>query len=183
MLKRTMAVMIAITIAMVAGPVAAQTCTVGVYADATGSSNLIQPVEGVPYDFYVVLFTEDLANAVSYKLVAPAGLIVIGQAYGPAGSGINIPTPNGDNVGLGECAVGFGGLPVVVTRYTALPLAGDAPGSISVIGNADEDAQFPVYSSCQGVLNTCESGASLTVEGPVATDSTSFGAVKHLYHD
>lgn len=183
MLKRTMAVVIAIALAMIAGPVAAQTCTVGVYADANGSSTLVQPVADTTYDFYVVLFTEDLANAVSYQLVAPAGTLILGSAFGPTGAGLNIGTANGENVGLGECAVGFNGLPIVVTRYTALALAGQAPGTISVTGNADENGQFPVYSTCQGVLNVCETGASLTVEGPVATESTSFGAVKNLYHD
>ncbi len=187
MLKRTMAVVIAIAIAMIAGPVAAQTCTVGVFADANGTSNLIQPVEGQTFDFYVVLFVEDVANAVSYRLVAPGtangDLFILSTAWGPTGSGINIATANGENVGLGECAIGFNGLPIVVAKYTALAAVGAAPGTISVTGNADEDPNFPVYNSCQGVKSPCGIGQTLTVEGPVATESTSFGAVKNLYHN
>lgn len=184
MLKRTMAVVIAIALAMIAGPVAAQTCTLGVYADANGSSTLVQPVAGESYDFYVVLFTEDLASAVSYSLVAPVDAILQPEiAYGPAGSGINLSTANGENVGLGECAVGFNVAPIVVAKYTAFAFAGQAPGTFSVAANADEDPNFPVYSTCIGEIRTCEVGASLTVEGPVSTDSTSFGAVKNLYYD
>lgn len=187
MLKRTMAAMIAILIAVVAGPVAAQTCTVGVYADATGSSNLLQPTAGVTFDFYVVLFVENLVSAVSYRLVAPGtttgDLFILAGAWGPTGGGLNIATSNGENVGLGQCAIGFNGFPIVVARYTALASATAAPGTISVAGNADENPLLPVFSTCQGVLNTCDIGPSLTVEGPVATESVSFGAVKDLYRN
>lgn len=186
MLKRTMAVVFAVVLAMTAGSVAAQTgCSVGAYADTQGTVNLFQPVVGTNFDVYVVLFTENLANAVAYTLDVPglnSDIFQMGVAYGPTGTGINITTANGNNVGLGDCAVGFGGLPVVVARYTFLiPFDGAPTRTMAVAGNCDEDCNFPVYSDCLGNLSPCDVGPALQVEGPVATESASFGAVKSLF--
>ena len=185
MLKMTMAVALAL-VAMVAGPAGAQ-CTLGVYADAAGTSSVVQPVEGENFDVYVVLFVESLVDAVSYELVAPGlgtDFVALSTVYGPEGGGINISTPNGENVGLGECAVGYNGNPVLVTKYTFFPINLSASGSqISVTGNADENDLVPVYSNCTGAVLDCAAGPELIVDSVVATESASFGAVKSLYHN
>jgi hypothetical protein len=84
MLKRTMAVVFAIALAMTAGPVAAQTCTVGVFADAAATTSTVEPVEGQNFDVYVIFFGETLVDAVSYSLVAPGlgvDFIEVGTAW------------------------------------------------------------------------------------------------------
>jgi len=187
MLRRTMIAVVAILIAMSAGSVMAQSCTVGVYGDADATVGFVQPIEGQNFDVYVILFAENLASAASYSLDIPnlnVDLFNLVTTYGPSGGGINLPSANGENVGLGECAIGFGGAPLVVARHTMLmlPLLYDgAQRSISVGGNCDEDCNNPVMSSCSGVLSTCDAGATLLVDGVIATQSASFGAVKSLF--
>lgn len=188
MLKRTMAATLAIMIALVAGPVAAQVCTVGVYADSEGLTTNFQPIELQAFDVYVVLFVESTVTAVGYSLniVDGAGLLAGGVTYGRDGMGLNVPTAGGENVGLGECAVGFIGRPVVVAKYSFLPLATATAATFSVSGNPDAsslDPTFPAYSNCQGLVDVCQIGPSLTVEAPVDNDSESFGAVKSLYNN
>ena len=200
MLKRTTAVAIAIMIAMVAGPVAAQTCSVGLYSDASGSSSLVSPTVGVVFDVYAILFTEGLANAVGYTLVPDLGpdLLATGATYGPNGGGINIPNDSSDpifsgqNVGLGVCAVGFDGVPIQVAKYSFValgPNVGPASGvaaTIGVTGNArssDLDPTVPVVSDCNGNLSSCDIGPSLVIEPPVSEGAESFGAVKSLFRN
>lgn len=198
MLKRTTAVAIAIMIAMVAGPVAAQPCTVGLYTDASGSSSLVSPTVGVAFDVYVVLFTEGLANAVGYTLVPDLGpdLLSIGVTYGPGGGGINVPNDpsepisGGSNVGLGVCAVGFNGLPIEVAKYSFVAIGPNVGTSgaatIGLTGNplsSDLDPTVPVISDCLGVLRSCDIGPSMVIEPPVSGEAESFGAVKSLYRN
>ena len=76
MLKRTMAVMMTLALVVFAGSAVAQTCTVGVYADAAGSQNYFQPTQGIAFNIYVVLHTEDLVNAVGPYDVDIPGLFV-----------------------------------------------------------------------------------------------------------
>lgn len=185
MLKRTMAVVFAMVIALTAGSASAQ-CVIGVYGDADGTKNLVQPTQGQEFNVYVVLFTENVVNAASYALEVPGLLtdvFVTGTEWGASGNGFSITTGNGENVALGECAVGFGGLPVLVSTYTMLfPLP--APGrTFEVLPNADEDPVFPVYSDCAGQLGTCEMAPALVVEPPVANESASFGQVKSLFNN
>jgi len=185
MLRRTMIAVVAILIAMSAGSVMAQ-CTVGIYGDADATVGFVQPIEGQSFDVYVILFAENLASAASYSLDIPnlgVDLINLSTTYGPSGGGINLPSANGENVGLGECAIGFGGAPLVVAHHTMLmlPIFFDGPRTISVGGNCDEDCNNPVMSSCSGVLSVCDSGATLLVDGVIATQSASFGAVKSLF--
>jgi hypothetical protein len=185
-----MVVVFAMLVVMAAGSASAQ-CTLGVYADADGTVSTAQGFRnGDPFHVYVVLFTEGLVNAVSYNMIVPGlGVDIYNMdnpttptLYGPSGTGINI-VGGGNNVGLGECAVGFGGLPVLVTDYTFIIPNFALPRSISIVANPDEDPNFPVVSSCAGELYTCEGTNSLLVEGPVAVESTSFSAVKNLYHN
>jgi len=187
MLRRTMIVVIALLVAMTAGSALAQTCTVGVYGDADGTVGFVQPIEGQTFDMYVVLFTENLVSAASYSLDIPGlndTIFNLNVAYGPSAGGINLNSANGENVGLGECAIGFGGAPVVVAHHTMLQIVNfDGPRTITVGGNCDEDCNSPVMSSCNGTLTTCDSGASLLVDGVIATQSASFGAVKSLFNN
>lgn len=194
MLKRTMAVTIAILIAVAAGPVAAQTCTLGVYGDAEGTASFVSPIVGEPFDIHVVMFIEGLVNGVGYTLTVDGGvdLFSAGASYGPASGGLNFPNdPNdpvfsGQNVGLGVCAIGFNGFPVLVATYSFIATSPDAATTFGVTGNPQSsslDTTLPVYSDCEGVIQTCEVGPSLTVEAPVDTESESFGAVKSLYRN
>lgn len=187
MLKRTMAVGLALALALTAGTAAAQQCSIGAYADRDGTVPLFQPTEVVPFEVYVVLFTEDTVNAAAYNISFPDegnSLFLQGQPlWGPGGGGINIVTPGGNNVGLGECAIGFTGLPVVIACYNVLVTASNPGGTVDILPNPDVDGDNtrPQYSTCQGILKPCEVGPSLLLEPPIATQSESFGAVKSLY--
>jgi hypothetical protein len=182
MFKRTMAVAIAITIA--AEFATAQVpCSVGLYADAGATSSVVTPDLFETFDVYVVLFVEGLANAVSYGLQADGlgtDYELLGALYGPDGEGLNIPL-DGENVGLGTCAIGFNGAPIVVTKYSFFQINALAPTtSMSVVGGR-EDPDFPVFSDCTGQLTACVVGPTLTVDNAVSGDSDSFGAVKSLF--
>jgi hypothetical protein len=188
-----MAVVFAMLVVMAAGSASAQ-CTLGVYADAQGTVSTAagfraDPVNPDPVHVYVVLFKESLVNAVSFRLVVPGlGVDIFSNTldyptlWGPSGDGLNVPGV-GNNVGLGECAVGFAGAPVLVADYTFFLPNYAPPRMISVIANPDENPDFPVVSDCAGNLSTCEGTQSLLVEGPVATESKSFGSLKSLYNE
>ena len=160
-------------------------CTIGVYADADGTLSTFQPVQGEPFDVYVVMFSESLVNAVALQLFVPGlgnEVVQISEDFGPGGGGLNIPTSGGFNIGLGECAVGFGGLPIRIARFGFLfPFETIGTRTINLGPNPDEDPEAPVFSDCQGRIYPCNVAQGLFLEGPVDTQSESFGAVKSLY--
>lgn len=156
-----------------------------------------RPTEVQAFDVYVVAFTEDVINAAAYQISFPdlfspsnptGTFFVTGGAYGPSGNGLEVP-PNlnvgdtNETVGLGECAVGFGGLPIVVARYSCL-VTGTNPGGQICLGQHDDlftEVGKAQVNNCTGILKACDLGPCLTVEPPIATESVSFGAVKALY--
>jgi hypothetical protein len=189
-----MAVALALSIALVAASALAQPCMVGLYADEGGTKGTmvpgldpLNPLIPVQKHMYVVAFVEDVMNAMSFNMTNPdpAHALEISALYGPTGGGINIMTPGGWNVGLGECAVGFGGLPILVADFTYLFTPDFTGGEFCLLPNTDQDPMtdplLPQYSTCQGVLKSCDNGPCLLVEPPIATDSVSFGAIKALY--
>jgi hypothetical protein len=193
MLRRTMAVALALSLVLVAASVYAQ-CVVGVYADADGTKGTMvpgldpnNPIQPVEKHMYVVAYAEDVMNAMSFNLTNPdpANAFEIGALFGPNGVGINVATPGGFNVGLGECAVGFGGLPILIADFTYLFTPDFIGGEFCLLPNTDQDPvtdpSLPQYSDCQGVLKSCDNGPCLLVEPPIASDSQSFGAIKALY--
>ena len=191
MLKRTMAVVFALVLAMTATSALAQECVIGVYADDAGTVHVFQPTQLEPFHVYVVIFVEDLVSAASYGIDIPGLYTEVfpdpesdpWDVYGPNGDGINFPSTNGySQVGLGECAIGFTGLPVLVADYALLmPFETVAPRWITVGPNMDANPVAPEYSTCQGVIKPCDVGPALYVEGVIANDDQSWGAVKALY--
>lgn len=186
MLRKTMAAVFALALALTAGTSSAQ-CVLGVYSDAAGTSNVqAGHRNGDTFNFYVILFTEDLADAVGYSIDIPGNgidIFITGESYGPTGNGINISNQDGENVGLGDCYPGFNGTALIVTTYSAIqPFY--APDKVITLGpnpGSGGSTTAPVYSNCQGDLLPCGNNPSLLIEGPVATESTSFGQVKALY--
>lgn len=190
MLRKTMAAVFALALALTAGTASAQ-CVLGVYADEAGTeSNLSGQRTGENFNFYVVLHVEDLADAVGYSIDIPGqnvDIFVVNRSYGPDGTGINVESTGGDNVGLGGCYPGFSNVAILVTTYTAFQ-PNWTPSKVITLGpNPDsggggvDTSTYPVYSNCQGDLVDCTNTTSLTLEQPVATEATSFGAVKSLY--
>jgi hypothetical protein len=179
-----MAVVFALTLAFTAGSAFAQQCVVGVYADTSGTEGFYTPVQGQGFNVYVVLHTEDVLNAVSYSIDIPGlnvDLFNMSTSLGPNGRGLNIPTAGGDNVGLGECAVGFGGQAVVVACYQMLfPFHPQNQRMITLGPNLDASA-LPQYSTCNGALKDCSVGPGLLLDSVVSSEAKSFGAVKSLY--
>ena len=123
----------------------------------------------MPILIFVVLKVEGLANAVSYDLVVPElndQIFLAGASYGPTGGGFNIASPNGSNVALGECAIGFGGLSILVAQYTfVMPFETTSARTIGVAPNPD----------------ACTISFPLFLEAPIGTEATSFGQIKALY--
>lgn len=198
MLKRTMAMGLALSLTLVAGAAFAQpACSVGVYADPAGTGGLFQPTENQFFDVYVVALTEDVINAVAYQisfpdLFDPVGnlsgtFFVTGAMYGPVGNGLevppNLPGDTNETIGLGECAVGIGGAPIVVAKYSCI-VTGTNPGGQICLGQHETlytELGKAQVNNCSGILRACDLGPCLTVEPPIATESVSFGAVKALY--
>jgi hypothetical protein len=162
-------------------------CFLGVFADSEGTVNVLEPTEGVPFNIYVVMQLEGLFNAVAYDLLVPRfgeDIFLIGETFGPAARGINIPTPGGYNIGLGECAIGFGGVPILVATHTLLiPFETFGARSISVGPNKDWDQDAPIFAVCTGQVYPCTINDNLLLTSPIDTESTSFGAVKSLFRN
>jgi hypothetical protein len=180
-----MAVALTLALVLAVGSALAQTYpaqgNLGVYADPLGTTSSVRPTQGQPFDIYVVLFTEDVVDAVGYKITFPPDYALMAQSYGPDGSGLNIDVQGGSNVGLGTCAVGFGGLPIVAARYT-LVYVGTTGGQQPMITLEPLPREGSLlYSTCQSVLKAPELGPSLILEDPVPTQEESWGAVKSLY--
>jgi hypothetical protein len=185
MLKKSIAVVFAIALAMTATVAIAQTnCSIGAYGDAGGTQNIASPVEGQTFSVFVVLFTEDTAAAAAYSIDIPGlGTEVFTQSisYGPSGLGLHIPEAGGVSVAFGECAIGFTGLPVVVAEYELFALAEYAGGVITVSENTTQ-GPVPLYVTCNDIIRTCAEGPSLVVEPVIPTEASSFSSIKSLYN-
>jgi hypothetical protein len=189
MLRRTTIAAIAISAVLAAGAALAQSdCTVGAYVDLDGTESFYQPLEGEVFSVYVILFTEDFANAVSYGLSIPGynqpgGIFDLGfeaagpfadLEYFPAGGALWVRT------GLGECVIGFLGTPILVARHDLLVDVGGGGVTLTMGPDPREDPNFPLYSTCQQVLIPC-GRSDLSLGDVIATDSASWGQVKALY--
>ena len=188
MLKKSIAVVFAIVFAMTATVASAQTCTVAAYGDPAGTTSLVQPTEGQSFSFFVVLFTEDTAAAAAYKMtVTGDGVNVFIQARiaGPSGGGLVLdenPASIGTNVALGECAIGFGGLPVLIEEYIYFAPGTGYTGTVEFAANTNQNTNFPEYVTCTDVQKDCTVGPPLIIQEPVPTDAASFGQIKSLYN-
>ena len=184
MLRRTMAVVFAL-VALTAGSAAAQgLCTLGVYADADGTSGYIQPVEAQEFHIYVVMYVEDTVKAVAYSLEIPGldeEIFNVSTVYGPSGDGLNFPDAGGNNVGLGECVNGYTGLPTIVADHTMLMLTSQVPREVTVGPNFFLDPVLPTYANCLNELKLCDVGPFLVIDGVIPVNDTSWGAVKSLF--
>lgn len=189
MRKRLMVSLIACFALAAAAPAMAQIpqsdCQLGVYADAEGTVSTFLPTQGQEFDVYVVMFLEGLTDAVAYDLLVPElgqEIFLIGTEWGPGGGGFNITTAGGYNVGLGECAVGLGGQPILVAKHTfIMPNETQSARTIWVAPNTDYDPNAPFFNVCTAQLFPCTISTPLLLEAPVGTEATSFGSIKALY--
>ncbi len=160
-------------------------CSIDIYADLDGYlASFWLPRHLISTDLVVVMRVENLVNAVAYALEIPglgSTIFLNGFSYGPDGTGINVQTPGGNNIGLGSCAIGFNNRDILVARYTVIPTF-LFNGIIRVLPNPDVDGDGtrPQYSTCQGVLEPCNAGRGLDV-AVVPTTQESWGAIKGLY--
>lgn len=162
-------------------------CLLGVYADAEGTVSVLEPTQGVPFTVYVVMFIEGLVNAVAYDLQVPKlneDIFLAGETYGPTARGINIFTDGSYNIGLGECAIGFNGFPLLMATHSfIMPIETFGGRSISVGPNKTWDQEAPVFAVCTSEVYRCTINDNLLLTSPVYTDSKSFGAVKNLFRE
>jgi hypothetical protein len=182
MLKKSIAVVFAIALAMTATVASAQTfCNMAAYGDPVGTVSVIDPVEAEIFSVYVVMFTEDTAAAAAYSMTVPDGMFLQGRFTGPNGDGLVIDEPTGTNAALAECVIGFGGLPVLIDEYQYVVFPGFLGGVIDIGPNTSQ-GQVPVYVTCNDLTRDCESGASLVINPVIPTEATSFSSIKSLYN-
>lgn len=159
-------------------------CQIGVYADEGGTIRTFEPTQGEAFTVNVVIRVEGLINAVAFDLLVPGldeEIFIISEVFGVPGVGINI-FRGGYNVGLGECAVGFNDLPIVVSRHTmVIPGEPTNARTISIGPNTSADPEAPVFAVCTGEEYRCTISDNLLLAAPVDTESQSFGAVKSLF--
>ena len=188
MLKKSIAVVFAIVFAMTATVASAQMCTVAAYGDPEGTTSLVQPIEGQFFSFFVVMFTEDTLAAAAYKMTVSGENIDVfkqGRIAGPNGLGLFLdenPPAVGTNVALGECAIGFGGLPVLIEEYIYFAPSTGYTGTVTFGPNTNQNPDFPEYVTCTDVQKDCTVGPTLIIQTPIPTDATSFGQIKSLYN-
>ena len=184
MLKKSIAVVFAIALAMTATVASAQ-CNIAAYADPAGTQSTFNPTEGQVFSIYVVMFAEDTAAAAAYSMtypIGPSGMFLQARYTGPSGTGLVIDEATGTNAALAECVIGFGGLPVLIDEYQFVVFPGFLGGPISIGPNTSQNPDFPVYITCNDLTKTCESGADFIVGAVIPTEATSFGSIKSLYN-
>jgi hypothetical protein len=158
-----------------------ETCVLGVYTDAAGTQSTHLPILFSPFDVYVVLHVEWTAGGVAHTIQWPSHIVAAVVSQGPSGNGIMIESPDGLFIGLGECAIGFQGEPVLVTHYSAIAVAVAGPSTVVLGPNTAEDPAHPVFADCSEGLYPCPGTVPLQLDGVIGTEDTSFGAVKSLY--
>jgi hypothetical protein len=156
-------------------------CVLGVYTDAAGTMSTHVPILFSFFDVYVVIHVESTVGGVAHSITWPGHIVPSVVSHGPSGNGIMIQTPGGASIGLGECAIGFNGEPVVVTRYGAVAVAVAGPSQVQLGPNTTEDPTHPVFADCAQNLFPCFGTLALQLDGVIGNEDTSFGAVKSLY--
>jgi len=188
MLRRTMVAIVALTLVMIAGTALAQNCVVGVYADPNGTDGYAEPPYNNPpfsdpFYVYSILFTEDFANAVAWKVdIQGLGTDIIEIGRQEYGNFLDV-TPQGYRMGLGDCVIGFNHVPIKLIRHQLIAAFGTGPRLVTVGPNVLEHPTNPIYSTCQAVLVPCASSSLEINLSAIATDSESWGSVKALYND
>lgn len=187
MLRRTMVAIIALTLVMFAGTAMAQECVVGVYADQNGTLGYVNPSYNgpisEPFYLYSILFTEDFANAVAWKLnIQGLGTDILETGRLEYGNFLDT-TPEGYRLGLGDCVIGFNHTPIKLIRHELRAFLGTGPRLVTTGPNVLENPTNPIYSTCQSVLVPCQTGSLLINLSPIPTDSGSWGSVKALYNN
>jgi hypothetical protein len=169
----------------------AQDCTIAPYADPEGTQSWTwaYPQDGlIRFSVYIVMFTEDVAAAAAYKLVTDGGdgtFFLQSRVAGPSGIGLILdenPASIGTNIAFAECAIGFGGLPVLVEEYRYVAIPSSFYGTVVTLeANTNQNPQYPEYVTCNDVQKDCEVGPSLYIQPPDPAEPTSFSSIKSLY--
>jgi hypothetical protein len=180
-----MAVM-AIALIALAGASMAQSenCVLGVYTDTVGSpeGSVHVPILFATFDVYVVIKVESTVGGVAHSMQWPSHIIPSHVSDGPGGNGIRIDDGTGGlSIGLGECAIGYQGLPIVVSHYSAFTVAQFGPSEVTVGPNPSEDPMHVIFADCAQHLIPCFGTLALELDAVIGTEDKSFGAVKSLY--
>ena len=166
---------------------------VGVFADPAGTQSTITVTPGVPFIVYVIGFELDgFVKGFEVQVDIPVGAFVLGTALNPP-SGLNFGDVPGEFiVGTGGC---FDGIPqyelVNLTMFWGAPVADTAicvgptnPSSQGFNGGPGwlqcDNTQVP-FGLAQNGEGRYPNGCLIvnpTMDGPVATESVSFGEVK-----
>jgi len=176
-----MAVMAIALIAFAGSSMAQPACVVGAYTDAAGIESTHTPILNSFFDVFVVMHVEFAVTGLAYSMTWPSHVLPIEAGYGSDGGGLNVPSSGGNNVGLGECALGFNNTPIVVAHYRGFTIAPANASKIILGPNTDESLTSPVYADCADHLLECPGVLDLQLDAVIGTEESSFGAVKSLY--
>ena len=165
---------------LVVGPSGGQECRLALSDEANEISSHAIPLLFESFDLYVLLYAESTVAGAAYAITWPPYVVASPVGYGPSALGISIHGPSGETVGLGECAVGFGGDPILIAHYQAFVLAWFNATYITLEPNLSEHPLSPVYADCANRILPCTEVVPFLV-GAVSAGAASFGAVKALY--
>ena len=191
---RLVSLLLACVLIAASSPALGQECTIAAYADAAGTQSEAAisnwQLDVAEFSIYIVMFVESTANAAAYKATFSGfdngGWFLQSRVQGSSGQGLFIdenPASVGTNVALGECVVGFGGVPVLVEEYQYLVLMGyDGGQSVVLSANTNQDPDAPVYVPCSSTKRQCEVGPEFYVSWIFPAGKSSFGQIKSLYN-
>jgi hypothetical protein len=171
---------VALVIVAMSSTMASAQCTIAAYGDPAGTQSLLSPNEQF-FSVYIVLFAEDTANAAAFNYeLTGSGLFLQDRIQGPSGNGLFLDELVGTNVALGECAIGFGGLPILIEEYQYAAIPGGS-GTVQLSANTNQGAT-PVYVTCNSDIRPCDEGAELIINAVIEASDSSFGSIKSLYN-
>ena len=176
--------LLTLAVFVLAAPMA-QAQTIGVYFGPDQASNArVQPFK--EFKIWVILSQiEDSVNAVEYKMTLPAQVAVLDAGMYPGSVDFGNEA-QGIALGLGECvnvytAPGLSET-LVIAEMTVMAVQefGDFNITLTAFTGGEAPGSVPRYSSCDhNLVDMVVSDGILA--SSVATDETSWGAVKSLF--
>ena len=166
----------------------------GVFADPAGLESTKQVAPFTTFNVYVVGFDLDgLVAGYEGKVTFPVGYTVLGKAITPS-TGLDFGNETGEFiVGTGSCLEGAGAFLMVNFTVGVFDGAVDITDNALCLGPSDPTSfdNVPGYLQCDGTLipfGVAQNGGDFypngclilnpSQEGPVSTESTSFGEMK-----
>lgn len=180
-MKKTLLIVAAILVLAASVNAAPATAYMGIFNDAGHSVNFVAPAAFTPFDVWIWILPGVLGvQAAEFGVVFPATIVTTNTAQNPDISVALGSLTAGISVAYFNCQTDW----VYTHHLTCLALSA-TPGQISLVG--DPSTSPPIFA-----IATCEEGFPygtvvyytplyLYNPGPVATQQSSWGAIKNLF--